>query len=122
MNIPLSAKKTIGHTRVLEYLGIILDTVIMQARLPEETIVGITGFTQTILNKRSCTRKELEQLLGLLNFASRVILPGRAFVAYLYRLMSFVKEAYHYVHLNKECKTDLQMLLELLTHWNGINL
>ena len=107
---------------MLGYLGIILDTVIMQARLPEETIVGITGFIQTILNKRSCTRKELEQLLGHLNFASRVILPGRAFVTYLYRFMSSVKEAYHYVHLNKECKTDLHMLLELLTHWNGFNL
>jgi len=39
LNIPLSAKKTIGHTCVLEYLGIILDTVNMQGRLPEETIV-----------------------------------------------------------------------------------
>ena len=64
---------------MLEYLGIILDTVIMQARLPKATIVDITGFIQTILNKRPCTRKELEQLLGHLNFASRVILPGRAF-------------------------------------------
>jgi hypothetical protein len=33
--------------------------------------VGITGFIQTILIKRSCTGKELEQLLGHLNFASR---------------------------------------------------
>ena len=77
---------------------------------------------RTVIGSLFCTRKELEQLLGRLNFASRVILPGRAFVAYLYRLMSSVKEAYHYVHLNNECKTDLQMLLELLTHWNGIKL
>ena len=61
-------------------------------------------------------------LLGHLNFASRVILPGRAFVTNLYKLMPSVKEAYHYVHLNKECKADLQMWLEYLTHWNGINL
>lgn len=83
---------------MLEYLGTILYTVNMQARLPEENIVRITDFIQTILNKRSCTRKELEQLL---NFASRVILPGRDFVTYLYRLMSSVKEVYHYVHLNR---------------------
>lgn len=53
---------------MLEYLGIILYTVNMQARLPEENIVRITDFIQTILNKRSCTRKELEQLLGHFNF------------------------------------------------------
>ena len=122
LNIALSAKKTVDPTCVLEYLGIILDTVNMQTRLTEENGVLITGFIQTILYKRSCTRKELEQLLGYLNFASRVKLPGRAFVTYLYRLMSSAKEAYHYVHLNKECNADLQMWLELLTHWNGINL
>ena len=122
LNIALSAKKTVDPTCVLEYLGIILDTVNMQTRLAEEKGVRITGFIQTILYKRSCTRKELEQLLGYLNFASRVKLPGRAFVTYLYRLMSYAKEAYHYVHLNKECKADLQMWLEFLTHWNGINL
>ena len=36
--------------------------------------------------------------------------------------MSSAKGGYHYVYLNKECKTDLQMWLEVLTHWNGINL
>ncbi|CAG2243511.1 unnamed protein product [Mytilus edulis] len=75
-----------------------------------------------MMHKRTCTRKDLKQLLGHLNFASRVILPGRAFVTYLYKLMSTVKESYHYVHLNKEYKADLQMWLEFLTNWNGIHL
>jgi len=74
------------------------------------------------INKRFCTRKELEPLLSHLHFLSLVILPGRVFVTYLYKLTSSVKEGYHYVHLNKECKADLQMWLEFLTHWNGINL
>ena len=122
LNVPLSAKKTVGPTCELEYLGVILDTVNMQARLPEDKISRITEFIQSILQKKSCTRKELEQLLGHLNFASRVILPGRAFVTYLYKLMSSVKESYHFVHLNKECKADLQMWAEFLKNWNGINL
>jgi hypothetical protein len=44
-------------------MRIILDTVNMQARLTEGKNERITCFIQTILNKRSCTRKELEQLL-----------------------------------------------------------
>ena len=93
-NIPLSAKKTIGSTFVLEYLGIILDTVKMQARLPIDKVKRITSFIKFIINKKSCTRKELEQLLGHLALpvglyclsgyiACRVILPGRSFVTYL---------------------------------------
>ncbi|VDI51276.1 Hypothetical predicted protein [Mytilus galloprovincialis] len=92
--------------------NIITDTVNMQARLPQDKIVRITDFIKTMIHKRTCNRKDLEQLMGHLNIASRVILPGRAFVTYLYKLMSTVKESYYYVHLNKECKTN----------WNGINL
>lgn len=122
LNIPLSQKKTIGPVCELEYLGVILDTIKMEARLPLDKVKRITEYIRLILSKRSCTRKELEQLLGHLNFASRVILPGRAFVTYLYKLMSSVKEGYHYVHLNKECKSDLNMWLEFLSSWNGINM
>ena len=35
--------------------------------------------------------------------------------------MSSVKESHFYVHLNKECKADLQMWLEFLNEWNGIS-
>ncbi|VDI65046.1 Hypothetical predicted protein [Mytilus galloprovincialis] len=79
LSIPLSKKKTVGPSCVLEYLGIVLDTVNMQARLPQDKVKRITDFITLILSKKSCTRKELEQLLGHLNFATRVILPGRSF-------------------------------------------
>lgn len=95
----------------LEYLGIILDTDKMQAMLPHEKIDRISQFILQILSQKSCTCKELEQLSGHLNFASGVILPGRSFVFYLYRLISSVKESYHHVHPNQECKADLHMWL-----------
>ena len=121
LNIPLSPKKTIGPVCELEYLGIILDTINMQARLPLDKVKRITDYISTIIHKKSCTRKALEQLLGHLNFATRVILPGRAFVTYLYKLMASVRDSFHYVHLDKECKSDLKMWLEFLSTWNGIN-
>ena len=121
LNIPLSPKKTIGPVCELEYLGIILDTINMQARLPLDKVKRITDYISTIIHKKSCTRKALEQLLGHLNFATRVILPGRAFVTYLYKIMASVRDSFHYVHLDKECKSDLKMWLEFLSTWNGIN-
>ena len=93
LNIPLSVKKTVGPTCELEYLGIVLETLKMEARLQREKIDRIVKMISLSLNKQSLTRKELEQLLGHLNFATRVILPGRAFVTYLYKLMCSVKES-----------------------------
>jgi len=41
LNIPLSKRNTIGSTTCLEYLGIILDTNKMKARLPQDKITRI---------------------------------------------------------------------------------
>ena len=57
-----------------------------------------------------------------MNFASRVILAGRSFVAYLLKLASSVKELHYFVHLNASCREDLLMWVLFLDKWNGISL
>ncbi|CAG2232749.1 unnamed protein product [Mytilus edulis] len=51
LNIPLSSKKTVGPVCELEYLGIILDTINMQARLPLDKVERITQFISFVLDK-----------------------------------------------------------------------
>lgn len=88
--IPLSAHKTMGPSTVMEYLGIILDSDRMEARLPADQVARIINFLEDIEHKKSCTKLELRQLLGHLNFAMCVILPGRTLVSYLLTLMNSV--------------------------------
>jgi hypothetical protein len=118
LNVPIAMHKTVGH----EYLGIILDTQKMEARLPQEKIDRICDFIFKLLKRSSCTKRELLQLPGHLNFASPVILPGRSFVSYLIKLSTTVSELHHFVHLNKECRIDLEFWLRFLKNWNGINM
>ncbi|CAG2228931.1 unnamed protein product [Mytilus edulis] len=122
LNIPVASHKTIGPVKCLEYLGIILDTEKMEARLPTNKVERICEFISKIYRKRKCTKRELLQLLGHLNFASRVILPGRTFVSYLINLSCTVNDLHHYVHLTKECRTDLYFWLRFLSNWNGVNM
>ena len=53
LNIPLSKKKTVGPHTTLEYLGIILDTDKMEARLPQDKVERIIHFIGTFLRRRS---------------------------------------------------------------------
>lgn len=119
LGIPLSDKKTMGPSTELEYLGIILDTNRMEARLPEEKLVRISQLVQQFSTRKSCTKRELLSLLGHLNFASRVVLPGRSFVSYLISLSTKARELHHYVALNSECRLDLHMWSKFLEGWNG---
>ena len=122
LNIPIAKHKTIGPVKCLEYLGIILDSEKMEARLPLNKVDRICEFIKKLCRKKSCTKRELLQLLGHLNFASRVILPGRSFVSYLIGLSTTVNDLHHYVKLDKECRVDLEFWLLFLSSWNGVNM
>ncbi len=51
LGVPLSPTKTLGHVTELEYLGIILDSVKMEARLPIEKVRRIALLLQSFLRR-----------------------------------------------------------------------
>ena len=92
----------------------------MEARLPRNKILRIQEIIESFSKRSSCTKRELLSLLGHLNFACRVILPGRSFVSHLIKLSTTAKKLSHHVHLNN-CRSDLAMWSKFLTEWNGIS-
>ncbi|VDI72592.1 Hypothetical predicted protein [Mytilus galloprovincialis] len=94
----------------------------METRLPLDKTSRISEFIKKFLNRQSCTKRELLQLLGHLNFAMRVIIPGRSFVSYLISLSTTVKDLKDKIYLTDECRTDLRFWYSFLVNWNGINM
>ena len=82
----------------------------------------IIQFTERMLDKSRRTKHELLHLLGHLNFASRLILPGTSFVSYLIHLSASVKNLRDMVYLDVHCREDLHMWHKFLRKWNGISL
>ena len=109
-----------GKRELIALLNLSSWCLLMVERLFLEVPRGSLQFVIVVFPDH--THLLLFQLLGYMNFASRVILAGRAFVSYLLSLASSVSELYHYVHLNSECRHDLYMWIEFLTNWNGVSL
>ena len=107
-----------GHAPIV---GIILDSVAMESRLPVNKLKRISGMLKQFLHTNSGVKRELLSLLGHLVFASRVIIPGRTFMSRLFEASKGVKHLYHRVNLATECKADIKMWCYLLSHWNGLN-
>ena len=122
LKVPISPQKTFGPCTVLEYLGILLDTNRMEARLPPDKLQRLRELIQNYLGKKTCTKRKLLSLLGHLNFACRVVIPGRTFISRLLFASKSVVKLHHYVTLNAECRADLLMWNHLLNHWNGVSL
>ena len=91
----------------------------MHARLPEDKLARCRGLLTEFYNKRSVTLKELQSLIGLLNFACSVVLPGRAFLRRMIDLTKGVRKPYHHIRLTRQCKEDILLWLNFLNSFNG---
>lgn len=122
INVPLAHDKTVGPTQVLNFLGLEIDTVAEQVRLPFAKLTACTAAITDLLEKSKCTLRELQSLLGLLSFACQVIIPGRAFLQRLYALTARVSKPYYSIRLTKDTKKDLELWLTFLSQHNGVSL
>jgi len=65
LGVPIAPHKTEGPCTTLAFMGIILETVRMEARLPADKVERIEASLALFQMKKSCTLKELQSLIGL---------------------------------------------------------
>ena len=70
-------KSVLMPRQKLEYLGVTFNFANMTLSLPKEKISNILKEVHSTLQKVFCTRRELESLIGLLNFAALYLPLGR---------------------------------------------
>ena len=81
LGIPLASDKLVSPSHSLTFLGIELDTVCMEARLPEDKLTRIRTLLLSWLPRKKATKRDKLSLVGLLQHASKVVRPGRTFMA-----------------------------------------
>ena len=119
IGVPLAPNKTVGPDTVLPFLGITLDSVRYEARLPTDKLELCKSLLDTFMGCNKVTLKELQSLIGILSFACTVIVPGRAFLRRLIDLTIGIKKPYHRIRLTRQVKLDLATWLQFLQAFNG---
>ena len=106
LGVPLAPEKTVGPDTVLQFAGITLDSVFFEARLPEDKLAKCRVMLHNLYTRRTVTLKELQSLIGLLNFTCTVVAPGRAFLRRLIDLTKGIQKLHHDIRLSKGAKSD----------------
>lgn len=119
LGVPLAEDKTVGPATTLTYLGIELDSVSMELRLPAEKHKNLLRELQAWEECKKCTKRQLLSLIGQLAFAAKVIPSGRTFLRRLIDLSCTVKKLSYHITLNKEARLDIKWWLDYLPTWNG---
>ena len=100
LGVPVAAHKTEGPGTQVTFLGFLLDTDAFQLRLPEGKLERMRELVDGWCTRKSCTRRELESLLGSLSHAAVAVRPGRFFLRQLFGLLSGASRSFHYIRLN----------------------
>ncbi len=96
LGVPVAPHKVEGPSTVLTFLGICLDTINMEVRLPKDKLVRLQACIHTWEGKRMCIKRDLLSLLGMLHHAAKVVPPGRTF---LRRMIDTSTQNHHHIRL-----------------------
>ena len=126
LGFPVAPEKTEGPAITLTLLGIEMDSVAGQVRLPHDKLDRLlTTISQWMKLADDPTprgtgkKRDLLSLIGLLNHAAAVVRPGRAFLRGLIDATTTVQDLEHWVHLNRSVRADIAWWHTFLRTWNG---
>ena len=88
LGVETAPDKIVEPTTRLEFLGVTFDADTMSMEITPHRLKEIKAELSTWLYKNKATRKEVESLLGKLQFVSKCVKPGRVFLA---RLIQWLK-------------------------------
>lgn len=120
--VPLAPEKTEGPTTELKFLGIVIDSVRMECRLPEDKVQDLRLVVHKAKGSHKIRLRDLQSLLGKLNFACRVIPMGRVFCRRLALATAGIRLPSHFVRLSAALREDLGVWARFLEQYNGRSL
>ena len=111
-------------TTCLIFLGIKVDSVASQLRLPADKLARVRQLISEWRGQKACRRKDLESLVGLLNHACNVVRSGSVLPQEDARPPLFPRPCQSWstmICLNAGFRAGLAWWQEFLPLWNGIS-
>ena len=121
IGIKESTSKAKPPAYIAVFLGILFNTLTMTLTITPERLREITDLLQSWCDKRLATLKELQSLLGKLNFAASTICAGQIFISRLINnLKDFPENGQR--KINNKMKKDILWWIQFMEQFDGIAL
>ena len=121
LGVDTSKEKLVEPTTRMEFLGITFDSRELIMEIPKAKIEEIITELDTWLYKTSASRKEIESLVGKLQFAAKCVRMGRTFIV---RLINWIRglNRHEQHRIPLEARKDITWWRRFLQEYNGVSL
>lgn len=120
--LPLELSKSVGPTTQLVFLGIVVDSMEGELRLPQEKLSQLQDTLVQWRGRKACRKRELLSLIGSLSHACKVVRAGRTFLRRLIDLSTKADRLDHFIRLNAEARADIEWWYQFIGPWNGTSM
>ena len=79
VGLPVEPDKDEGPATSITFLGLELDSVSLEVRLPQDKLSSLRALLKSWKGRKVCRKRELLSLIGSLSHACRAIKPGRSY-------------------------------------------
>ena len=121
LGVETSKEKIVPPTTRLEFLGITFDSVNMTMEISQQKIKDIRTELSGWLLKTKARRKEVESLVGKLQFMAKCVKPGRIFLSRLIQWIRTMDRRYQYT-VPLEARKDIARWARCIEDFNGVSL
>ena len=111
LGVPAAHDKLEGPSTTITFLGLELDSVSREIRLPMDKLVSLLDQLDHWPMGHKTTKRKLLSLIGVLSFAAKAVPAGRLFLLRLITLSTKVYELHHHIR-GTRART-------FLPSWNG---
>ena len=121
LGVETAPDKIVPPTTRIEFLGVTFDSQTMTIEVSPDKIQDMLAELSTWTIKTTASRKEVESIIGKLQFASKCIKPGRTFISRLINwLRGMNRQGQHRIPL--EARKDLAWWGKFLERYNGVSM
>lgn len=117
--IPVAPHKTVRPCHCMIFMGSEWDTQTMEIRLPLDKLRRYSNHIQQILAAGKSTLKDIQSIIGQLQYSTSVVNTGKAFLRRLINLTIGMSVPHHEITLTPGAKLDLEIWMRFLADSNG---
>ena len=116
----VSYEKLLSPSTCTTYLGLEVDSVAMELRLPPKKLAKLISLLEIYVSKDRISKHDLESLGGLLSHCSHVVRGGRIFCRQIYDLYkTMIHRKKKYLKIPNDARQDILWWREFCVIFNG---
>ena len=121
LGLTISEKKLVAPCTRAVCLGVLIDTENGTVSIPDDKLRQINDTVKEWQDRSSCSKRQLQSLLGQLLYIHKCVRPARTF---LNRMLELLRQNYdaHTITLTQAFKRDLRWFSRFLQNYNGMSM